>query len=204
MHQQLSTKIVLLVFSLTLLTSSVCKKSQPVTPETCISAEEQKLYTLIMEYRKKNNLPSIPLSKSLTYVAQQHCMDLQKNKPDLSDKCNAHSWSGKGKWSSCCYTPDHKQSECMWNKPRELTSYKDNGYEIAVGSSKPMYSHDDVTAEGALKLWQESVHHNNVILNKDIWKDNKWGAIGVGIYKGYSTVWFGDSKDEEKEPVLCK
>ncbi len=199
MHQALSTTI-LLVFSFILLSSSVQK--QPVTPAACISAEEQKLYTLIMEYRKKNNLPTIPLSKSLTYVAQQHCKDLVINKP-AQGKCNAHSWSSKGKWTGCCYTPDHKQARCMWDKPKEITSYQDNGFEIAAQISGPGEM-GMMTAEGALKLWQGSVHHNDVILNKSIWKDNKWGAIGVGIYNGYSTVWFGNSVDTEPTPVLCK
>ena len=195
---------ILLLFSIFLLTGSICKEKKSVTSDVCISAEEQKLYTIIMEYRKKNNLPKIPLSKSLTYVAQQHCIDLQENKPDMKEECNAHSWSANGKWTACCYTPDHKQAECMWNKPRELTGYTDNGFEIAVGSSKPIYNTSTpMTAEIALKAWQGSVHHNDVILNKDIWND-QWNAIGVGIYKGFSVVWFGNSLDKEKEPMVCK
>lgn len=94
-----------------------------------LTSEEMKLYNNIMEYRKEKKLPSIPLSKSLTFVAQTHVSDLVNNKPDIG-KCNSHSWSRKGNWTSCCYTPDHSRAECMWNKPSELTSYKGTGFEI--------------------------------------------------------------------------
>jgi hypothetical protein len=58
------------------------------------SADERRLYNEIMDYRKSKNLPSIPLSKSLTYVAQMHSRDLAQNNPDQG-KCNLHSWSKK-------------------------------------------------------------------------------------------------------------
>jgi uncharacterized protein YkwD len=170
-------------------------------PEAKLSAEELKLYDLIMAYRKANKLPAIPLSVSLTYVAQQHCKDLFTNKPDLKKDCNAHSWSDKGAWKSCCYTPDHKQAECMWSKPAELTNYKSNGFEIACGSSQAVYKDFVMTAPYALDSWKASVHHNHVILNKDIWKAIKWNAIGIGIYKGFATVWFGEIVDADGEPA---
>jgi len=160
------------------------------------TTEELKLYQLIMEYRQQNNLPSIPLSKSLTYVAQQHCLDLYNYKPDIAPGgCNAHSWSDKGTWSACCYTPDHKQAQCIWDKPAEMTSYTGYGYEIACGSSDPKYSSFVMTAEYALQSWKKSSGRNNVILNKENWEDRGWNAIGIGIYKGYSCVWFGQESD---------
>ena len=81
-----------------------------------LSEQEQELYNLIMEYRAQKKLPPIPLSKSLTFVARTHAKDLGDNRPDIK-KCNMHSWSKKGNWTSCCYTSDHKKAECMWNKP---------------------------------------------------------------------------------------
>jgi uncharacterized protein YkwD len=159
------------------------------------TSEELKLYQLMMDYRAQNNLPSIPYSKSLTYVAQQHCLDLYNNKPDLGDGCNAHSWSDKGTWSACCYTPDHKQAKCIWDKPAEMTSYTGYGYEIACGSSDPQYSSFVMTAEYALQSWKKSSGHNNVILNKENWEDRGWNAVGIGIYKGYACVWFGQESD---------
>lgn len=154
-----------------------------------LSTEEQELYNIIMEYRKANGLPNIPLSKSLTFVAQTHVMDLQTNKV-VNSTCNLHSWSDNGPWSPCCYTSDHAKASCMWNKPRELTDYDGNGYEISYG----LYG-ATVSAEGALGGWKSSSPHNAVILNQGIWKNSKWKAIGVGISDGYAVVWFGVEKD---------
>ena len=170
-------------------------------PNVTISQEEIKLYDDIMKYRKSKKLPSIPLSKSLTHVAQTHCKDLVINRPDLKKECNTHSWSDKGTWSSCCYTRDHKQAECMWNKPKELTTYENTGYEIAVGSSDPAFDNFQMTAEYALSAWKKSVHHNNVIINRDLWEKAEWKAIGVGMYKGFACVWFGKYTDAEGEPL---
>ena len=159
-----------------------------------ISEEEKKMYKLLMAYRVENNLPEIPLSKSLTFVAQQHCKDLYHNQPDKPKECNAHSWSANGAWTACCYTSDHKQASGMWKKPAELTQYTGNGFEIACGSSKVNGDYN-MTAEYAVESWKESSGHNNVILNQDVWNDFPWGAIGVGIYKGFACVWFGQQED---------
>src|ERR1044071_1101964 len=100
-----------------------------------LTSEELKLYNLITAYRTQNGLPSIPLSVSLTEVAQLHAKDLETNRPN-QEGCSMHSWSANGKWTSCCYTPDHAQKLCMWNKPKELTSYTGNGFEIAATYSE--------------------------------------------------------------------
>ncbi len=178
------------------------KDSSKIT-KVCFTENEMILYKLVMQYRKTLGLPEIPLSSSLSYVAQTHVKDLAIYHPDKSG-CNLHSWSNNGKWSSCCYTPDHKQANSMWNKPRELTNYKGNGYEIAFN----VWHSDDanyiVTAEEALKGWKESKGHNEVVTNKGIWKTTQWNAIGIGIYKGYAVIWFGAEKDAEPMPVVCK
>ncbi|MBE2246304.1 MAG: CAP domain-containing protein [Candidatus Competibacteraceae bacterium] len=158
-----------------------------------LSEEEKKLYDIMMQYRKEKGLTEIPLSPSLTIVAQTHVKDLVNNKPDLGN-CDAHSWSSNGKWKSCCYTPDHAQSACMWSKPRELTSYTGNGYEIACGSNV-CCSNFVMTADYALESWQSSAGHNSVIINEGIWKKTKWNAIGIGLYKGFAVVWFGEEAD---------
>ena len=64
------------------------------------------------------------------YVAEAHVQDLSYNQP-VGGQCNMHSWSDRGSWSGCCYTDDHAASQCMWDKPRELTRYPGNGFEIA-------------------------------------------------------------------------
>ena len=157
-----------------------------------LSNEETKLYNIIMQYRYSKGLPKIPLSKSLTFVAQTHAKDFVNNRPDngsFSSGCNGHSWSNKGNWTACCYTSNHARAECMWSKPSELTSYKGNGYEISHRTS------GIATAEGSLNGWKGSPGHNAVIINQGIWHDNNWQAIGIGIYQGYACVWFGTERD---------
>lgn len=166
------------------------------TKDTCVTTEEMKLYNLIMDYRAQNNLPKIPLSRSLSYVAHQHSWDLDVNQP-VGGECNMHSWSKKGPWKACCYTPDHKQAKGMWEKPSELTGYKHTGYEISCGGS------NDLSAETALDSWQGSEHHNDVILNKSIWEKYTWNSIGISIHGKYAVVWFGAEVDEAGEPN-CK
>ncbi len=157
--------------------------------DTELTSDEEKLYKLIMAYRKQKGLPSIPLSKSLSYVAKVHVIDLEYNFTP-GGECNLHSWSDAGRWTPVCYTPDHKYAELMWNKPSELTAYKGNGYEISAGTSGFI-----MEPEKALSLWQGSIGHNNVIINGEIWKNTAWNAVGIGIYNGYACVWFGKEED---------
>ena len=157
--------------------------SVPISLAQELSADEQQLYDFIMDYRKSMNLSSIPISQSLTYVAQTHSRDLAENRPD-HDQCNLHSWSKMGKWKSCCYTSDHAKAQCMWDKPKEMTGYVYPGYEIScVGTST-------LSPKEALDIWISSQPHHEVIINKGIWID-PWKAIGIGIHEGYATVWFG-------------
>lgn len=161
--------------------------------EVVCSAEELKLYELINEYRSRLGLPRIPLSGSLCFVAQTHARDLAENLPH-NERCNLHSWSLKGPWTSCCYTPGHEQAYCMWRKPAELTAYRGYGYEIAYWNNIPYTDPADI-AYDALKAWKKSRGHHTLIINKDIWKNFNWKALGVGIYKGYVLVWFGKEPD---------
>lgn len=164
----------------------------------CISAEEKKLYDLIMDYRKSKKLKPIPLSSKLSQVAQTHARDLAQNYTfNPGNKCNPHSWSKNGSWSACCYTNDHKEAECMWSKPREIAGYKGNGYEIAY------YSSNGATAQGGLEGWKVSPSHNPLLINEGMWKKVAWNAIGIGIYKEYGLVWFGEVADEER-PETCR
>ncbi|WP_333820440.1 CAP domain-containing protein [Ohtaekwangia sp.] len=171
---------------------------RPVANESiCLSQEEMKLYDLIMEYRKSKGLEPISLSSKLTKVAQVHARDLTDNYTfDPDNKCNPHSWSKKGKWTSCCYTSDHKQSQCMWDKPKEIADYPSQGFEIAYWSSS------GATAQEGLAGWKVSSGHNPLLINSGIWSKVKWKAIGVALYKEYGLVWFGEVTDPET-PSLC-
>jgi len=151
------------------------------------TGEAAALYDLIMAYRADNGLPSIPLSRSLTIVAQTHVEDLIAYRSEvLVGTCNLHSWSNHGPWQGCCYTPDHAQASCMWNKPRELTVYTGDGYEISASGVSQ--------AQSALNLWKNSSGHNAVILNQGSWS-TPWKAIGIGMGGGYAHVWFGRNVD---------
>ena len=171
--------------------------------QVCLTENEMELYRLINNYRQKNKLSEIPLSTSLSFVAQQHAKDLFLNRPDING-CNMHSWSDKGNWTPVCYTPNHQEAKGMWSKPKELTNYQSDGYEIAHNEWRSDDANYIVTAVEALRGWQNSKGHNEVILNKGIWEKIDWGAIGIGIYKGYAMVWFGATPDSESIPLLCK
>ncbi len=175
------------------------KISLPSTPSSvCLSQEEKKLYDLIQTYRASKKLKAIPLSAKLSLVAQTHARDLVDNyKFDPNNKCNPHSWSTKCKWSSCCYTSDHKKAQCMWDKPKEIADYKNPGYEIAY------YSSLGASAEEGLDGWQKSPSHNPLLINDGMWSNVEWKAIGIGIYKEYAVVWFGQLEDLTV-PKLCE
>ncbi|HET9487236.1 MAG TPA: CAP domain-containing protein [Chryseosolibacter sp.] len=144
-----------------------------------------------MKYRKSKGLPPIALSAKLTQVAQVHARDLANNyKFDPENKCNPHSWSKKGEWSSCCYTSDHKQAKCMWDKPKEISGYNSAGYEMAY------YSSSGANAIEGLDGWKKSPSHNPMMINEGIWKQVTWKGIGIGIYKEYGIVWFGELEDK--------
>ena len=165
--------------------------------DVCITSAEQELYHMVNEYRQSKKLDPIPFSASLTMVAQAHVRDLHNNYEfSPNAECNPHSWSKKGKWSSCCYTNDHKQAKCMWDKPKEIAGYDSPGYEIAY------YQSDGAVPFVALEGWKESKGHNPVIVNKGIWEQLTWGGMGVGIYEEYAVVWFG-VLNEGSEIVSC-
>jgi uncharacterized protein YkwD len=191
-----------LLFGFIFFTTAIAQQTGNKNISVCLSANEIKLYKLVMEYRKTVGLPAISLSTSLCFVAQTHCKDLANNKPN-SGRCNLHSWSSNAHCSSCCYTPDHAKANCMWAKPRELTNYTGNGFEIAYNIWHSDDANYTVQPEEALKGWQQSTGHNEVIINKGIWKNMQWNAIGIGTYKGFAVIWFGTEKDVESMPLMC-
>lgn len=171
--------------------------SSAADTQVCLSTEERKLYDMMMAYRKSEGLESINLSAKLTRVAQTHARDLADHyKFNPNNECNPHSWSSKGKWSSCCYTSDHKKAECMWDKPKEIAGYAGHGYEIAY------YSSAGASAEEGLKGWKKSPSHNPLMVNTGIWNKVTWKAVGIGFYKEYGIVWFGEVEDTD-ELALC-
>jgi len=160
--------------------------------DICLSDDEEKLFKIINAYRETLDLEAISYSASLTKVAQAHVQDLAANYTfKRGAKCNPHSWSKKGEWTSCCYTSDHKKAQCMWDKPREIANYDSNGFEILS------YSSDGVTPGEALTGWQKSRGHHEVMINAGTWKKVTWGGMGVGIYKEWAVVWFAEKSDTD-------
>lgn len=163
-------------------------RTTPETEDNPSGYASDGLGKLINDYRKANGLPAIRYSASLTAVAEAHVQDLRDEQPD-EGSCNLHSWSDAGSWSSCCYTDDGSQAQCMWDKPRELTDYEGDGFEVAAYSSVGM------TPEYALELWQSSSGHNQVLLNQGMWAQVTWNALGVAILDGYAVAWFGQETE---------
>ncbi len=187
---------IIFVFLTILATSLALPKHSQENTETLRKAElseaEQQLFALINQYRDDSGLDTVAFSTQLTEVAQAHVRDLAINKPyDENGKCNPHSWSAEGSWKACCYSDGRIDGACMWNKPRELTTYPGDGFEIVVYSFDSSQPNADIEPALALGLWLKSENHRNVILNKGIWEDTIWKAMGVGIYEGYAAVWFG-------------
>ncbi|UII29469.1 CAP domain-containing protein [Fulvivirga maritima] len=150
------------------------------------------------EYRKEKKLAPLPFSSKLTAVAQAHAKDLSENYAfDPKGKCNPHSWSKEGAWTPCCYTNDHKQAQCMWDKPKEIAGYEGSGYEIAY------YNSGGAKADKGLEGWKKSPAHNPLIINSGMWEKAHWQGVGIGIYKEYAVVWFGEVADEQNQIITC-
>ena len=150
-----------------------------------LDGKNAELIQKINDYRKANGLSAINLNEKLQAVAEAHALDLEKYYDPQQRKCNLHSWSSHGKWTSCCYTDDHAQKECMWRKPKEISNYPGQGFEIAY------YSSQMLTPEVALNGWKKSTSHHEVILNRGIWKSVTFNSIGVYVTEHYAVVWFG-------------
>lgn len=172
---------------------------------TCLTAEEAELARIINNYRNNSGLSSIPVTRSLSKVAQMHVVDLHHNRPDenRSDyrgySCNMHSWSANSGANAVCYTPDHIYAAQMWNKPREVTNnaYDGYGFEIAYKT------YAQATAGESLRAWQASPGHNPLIVQQGYWSTYNWPAMGVGIYEGYAVVWFGSEPDPHGNIPQC-
>jgi hypothetical protein len=151
---------------------------------------EKKLWEEIQQYRKSKKLPAIAWSPALTKVARLHAADLRDFPPKAP--CNMHSWSGKtpGAGTGCCYSSDHKNPGCMWEKPQELAGYPAQGFEISAMNTGP--------DPAWLAQWKTSSGHHQVIINQGIWKNVSWKAMGLAIRPPYAVVWFGQEPDSSK------
>jgi hypothetical protein len=53
------------------------------------------------------------------------------------------------------------------------------------------------TPSTALSLWKSSTGHNNVILNKGMWANYEWQALGASVYGAFAVVWFAKPLDAD-------
>ena len=158
-----------------------------------LTEKEAKLYYMINAYRESLGLPKLSFSKSLTEVARAHVRDSNTYTPEnqvdsRGIKGNLHSWSGNGSWTPVVYTSDHYYMYDMWSKPREITNYTGNGYEISASGRR-------ISPETALDLWKDSPGHNQVMATTGMWSDLK--TMGVSIDGHYAHVWFGSDADPD-------
>ncbi|MGE5425082.1 MAG: CAP domain-containing protein [Syntrophothermus sp.] len=185
-----------LFLCLMLLSGLTWGQSKEVPRSFCISETENKLYVMINEYRARFNLPPIPLSRSLCYVASMHVKDLVTNHPDVNG-CNSHSWSNKGKWKPFCYPKDENKQNSVWNKPMELTAYKSKAFEIIYWES------EDALIDSVMMMWKSVDYFNNFLTNTGKWDGKKWNAIGIAVYQNYASAWFGELPDVAGSPKIC-
>jgi len=194
---QKKLRFTLAVAILTALLLSLTAQGQESTAgKVCLTKEEARFAELINNYRKQNRMPEIPLSFSLTYVAKTHVSDLQINRPDTSI-CTTASWSNRGKWTPCCYNRYVLRPECMWDKPKELTSYNFRGYELVH------FEEGIVQVDSVFRLWRSTPEVADMLLNRAAHADKKWLAIGVGLSENYVSVWFGQRNDAAGRPGQC-
>lgn len=158
-----------------------------------LTEKEAKLYYKINAYRESLGLPKLSFSKSLTEVARAHVRDSNTYTPEnqvdsRGIRGNLHSWSGNGSWTPVVYTSDHHYMYDMWSKPREITNYTGNGYEISASGRR-------ISPETALDLWKNSPGHNQVMSTQGMWSDLK--TMGVSIDGHYAHVWFGSDADPD-------
>ncbi|MEZ5082504.1 MAG: CAP domain-containing protein [Bacteroidales bacterium] len=174
MNPFLKNQVIGLFLLLTFFSSNFSSAQDSIPPDFCISADEYRLFNLVNDYRKAMNLPKIQLSKSLSFVAKNHAIDLYTNKAD-TNTCNFHSWSDKGNWKACCFEKEIKDKSCMLKKPLELTNYPDVAYEIVYWENK------QANADKAFDQWRETSASRALITNFKEWEDYNWVSMGVDI-----------------------
>ncbi len=163
----------------------------------CMHPLEKQLADSINRLRAEHGKKALPLSVSLSYVARLHVTDLLQNHPDTSI-CNLSSWSDKGRWTPCCYNRYVVNHDCMWKKPKELTTYPYRGYEMAA------YAQDKLNIDSILAMWKVSPEAMDMILTRGVWEKKSWACMGVAVNSHYVSVWYGQRPDRAGKPKICR
>lgn len=167
-----------------------------IPDDFCISADDNKLLESINQFLVENGKKDLDYSISLSYVAKLHVNDLLQNHPDTS-VCNLSSWSNKGEWTDCCYQKYVPNQDCMWEKPKELTSFKYRGYEMAF------YFEEDFNSDTVMQLLLSSNAAIDMLLTKGDYSKKNWVCMGVALNNKYASIWFAQRADNAGKPKLC-
>ncbi|MDP6634184.1 MAG: PEP-CTERM sorting domain-containing protein [Phycisphaerae bacterium] len=166
-----------------------------------LTPDDDLLGRTVNEYRASNDLAPIPVTVSLTDVAQHHARDLVTYRPDQHTDpasgmpCTLYSWSDNGNWTPLCYVSDHRYAQGMWDKPSEVTNgaYPYIGFELVAAGA-------GLTVARAVSLWDGSSPHRDMLLNRGVW-ETPWAAMGVGVYGdgniNFISVWLGRNPDPQ-------
>ncbi len=160
----------------------------------CVSSEEKALTDALMTARTAQQLAPLPLSSSLSYVAHLHAKDLAENYDPESD-CLLSSWSDQGEWKPCCNLPKYPEGDCMWAKPRELSNYKANAYELIFQLP------DSVAREEEIAAFLLASTELQAMLLEEGW--GGWKAFGVGKSGKFISLWFGHAPDPAGVAQTC-
>lgn len=171
------------VFQQTAFAQANCDGKKLFSEKKCagdeITAQEKELFRIVNEYRAQNGLAQIPLSDSLSVVANRHLLDLSINIKSLT-----HGWS------NCPYDINNENTwKCVSDSPKRLNvGYAGSGYENLYRKSGGA-----ATPALALEAWKKSPLHNSLILNLNIFKETKFDAFGIACSGEYIALWFGST-----------
>eukprot|EP01083_Nonionella_stella_P115973 344268_1 len=154
----------------------------------------EKLADLVNGYRRQKGLSTIPYSKALMKVAKLHVENsCQVTSLSNRDCWNPHSWDKipgtRQDYKTCCYDPwKGNTGKCIWDKPREIAGFDENGFEISSGGGSSL--------NDFLDGWKESSSHDDTITQSNSWKYYKWKSIGCAAVIGQvAHCWFASKSD---------
>jgi len=187
----------LIIFLILIITSSFAQNKSKIPEDFCMTQDEYRLFSLINEYRTKLALNTIPLSKSLSYVAKTHAKDLAGNFNPASD-CNMHSWSDKGNWKPFCFPKDQNRKHDVKDKAKELSNYPGKAWELTY------WENSKADLDFVLDFWMSIPYTADMISSSNAWEKKEWKSMGVGIQDGYVLVWMGTDVDVEISTLICE
>lgn len=85
----------------------------------------------------------------------------------------------------------------MHSKPKELTDYRYNGWELIFWDSEA------AQPDSAMEFWERTDISLNVLINNHPSYKKDWNAIGVAITGKYACLWLGHYDDPEEAVAPC-